>query len=52
MENDITIDAVKFRAVIIDVSDTDFKYDFISFEKLYNYYNENKKQFKLFLFLG
>ena len=45
-KNDITIDAVKFRAVIIDESDTDFKYDFISFERLYNYYLENKKQFK------
>lgn len=45
-KNDITIDAVKFRAVIIDESDTDFKYDFISFERLYNYYLENKKLFK------
>lgn len=45
-KNDITLDAVKFRAVIIDASDVDFKYDFISFERLYNYYLENKKHFK------
>ncbi len=45
-KNEITIDAVKFRAEIIKESDTDFKYDFISLEKLYNYYLKNKKQFK------
>lgn len=45
-ENEITIDAVKFRSIIIDESDTDFKYEFISFERLYNYFLENKKQFK------
>lgn len=45
-KGEITKDAIHFRAEIVDASDTDFKYDFISFERLYHYYLENQKNYK------
>lgn len=50
--DEISYNAIKFRTAIIDRSGEDFTYDFISFEKLYNYYLNNNQKYQIRDFLN